>query len=75
MLDQGDLDGRRVWLDILEKVKELQRVEPGSCTEARCGGSLLHSGVLRSECPLSAVFLLLHPQHRTESDRCLYGKL
>ncbi len=26
----GRLDGPRVWLDILEKVKELQRVEPGS---------------------------------------------
>ena len=30
MLDRGDMNGRRVWLDILEKVKELQRVEPGT---------------------------------------------
>ncbi len=29
MLEKGDMDGRRVWLDILAKVKELQRVEPG----------------------------------------------
>ncbi len=26
---QDNTAGRRVWLDILEKVKELQRVEPG----------------------------------------------
>ncbi len=24
MLDKGDMDGRRVWLDILEKIEELQ---------------------------------------------------
>ena len=30
MLEKGDTDGWRVWLDILGKVKELQRVEPGS---------------------------------------------
>ena len=29
MLDRGDKDGKRVWLDTLEKVKELQRVDPG----------------------------------------------
>ncbi len=28
MLDKGDMDGRRVWLDILEKVMELQRKGP-----------------------------------------------
>ncbi len=30
MLEQDNTAGRRVWLDILEKVKELRRVEPGS---------------------------------------------
>lgn len=27
MLDKGDLDGKRVWLQILEKVRELQKVD------------------------------------------------
>ncbi len=29
MLDKGDLDGRAVWLRILEAVKELQNARPG----------------------------------------------
>ena len=29
MLDEGDLDGRSVWLRILKAVKELQSAEPG----------------------------------------------
>ena len=28
MLDQGDLDGKAVWLRILEAVKELQNTKP-----------------------------------------------
>ncbi len=43
-------------------------------TEARAGGSLLHSGVLRSECRLFAVFLLLHPQQRTVTGGCPDGE-
>ncbi len=43
MLEEGDMDGRRVWLDILEKVKELQRVKPGRGR----AGALRHGAVGR----------------------------
>ena len=29
LLDAGDIEGQRVWLRIIEAVKELQNVEPG----------------------------------------------
>jgi hypothetical protein len=29
MLDNGDLDGRAVWLRVLEAIKELVNTEPG----------------------------------------------
>ena len=28
MLDKGDLDGRAVWLRILEAIRELEHIEP-----------------------------------------------
>ena len=30
MLERGDLDGRAVWLRIVEAINELQRQEPGA---------------------------------------------
>lgn len=30
MLDQGNIDGERIWLGILEKINELQRTQPSN---------------------------------------------